>query len=237
MQCGEIFTDGYRISIIYSCGEIVDLLMINPVLQQRQWQQRMPFDGRGPPPMGFPHPGFRMPPPGPGMRPPFPGGPMPPHVRPTGGEVPELSPVEKEEVPPPEEEEGAPPAGGENDDDEVWRKRNRKSTEVSAALEKARQRREEEEKRMQNERKAGAAEKLRQLEKRMAAKKGDSPEKGSGRDTESPEHSDHEEEVVHRSSPGQRDRTISEESVEKEHRPPARSHHGGPQVRNVKLCS
>lgn len=191
----------------------------------------MQFDGRGPPPMGFPHPGFRMPPPGPGMRPPFPGAPMP-HVRPTGGDVPDAGPGDDAEVPPPDEkDENAPPsAGGDQDDDEVWRNRNRKSTEVSAALEKARLRREEEEKRMQSERKAGAAEKLRQLEQRMAAKKGDSPDKGSGKDQESPEHSDHEDEVQHRSSPAQRARTISDESLEKEHRPQPKSHHGGQQV-------
>ena len=190
----------------------------------------MQFDGRGPPPMGFPHPGFRMPPPGAGMRPPFPGAQMP--LRPSGGDIPEGGPDEADMLPREDKEADPAQAAGDKDDDEVWRNRNRNTTaEVSAALEKARQRREEEEKRLENERKAGAAEKLRQLEQRMAAKKGDSPDKGSSKEAESPEHSDHED-TPQRSSPAQRTRTTSEDSVEKEQQRAApKSHHGG-QVSN-----
>lgn len=194
------------------------------MMQQRHWQ-RMPFDQRGPP-MGFPHPSFRMAPPG-GvpMRPPFPG--QMPRVRPGNSpdQIEPPRPVEtessKDEHDPahdsPRSEDRADDCRPENDDDEVWRQRHRKNSEISASLEKARMRREEEERRLETERKAGAAEKLRQLDLRLAAKKGDSPEKG-GKEQDGSEHSDKEG----------RTRTISEESEKEKPREP--KHHGG-QVR------
>ena len=60
--------------------------------------------------------------------------------------------------------------GGE--DDELWRNRRRaQNEEMSAAVERARQRREDEEKKAAADRKAGANEKLKILEQKLAATK------------------------------------------------------------------
>ena len=61
--------------------------------------------------------------------------------------------------------------GGENDDDELWRSRRKeKEGEINVAVERARHRREENEKRIDNEQRAAAAEKLRQLDERTKKK-------------------------------------------------------------------
>ena len=63
---------------------------------------------------------------------------------------------------------GGPPTSAPEDEDEMWRQRRRDAgEEVSAAVERARRRREDDEKRIEAERKAAAAEKLRQLDERV----------------------------------------------------------------------
>ncbi|VDI76129.1 Hypothetical predicted protein [Mytilus galloprovincialis] len=71
------------------------------------------------------------------------------------------------------------------DDDEVWRqKRQQRKEEKSDAIERARLRREDEEKKIEQDRKAAAAEKLRQLDERTGKKKDDSDKEGES-DTKS----------------------------------------------------
>ncbi|XP_063423806.1 protein PRRC2C-like isoform X4 [Mytilus trossulus] len=116
-----------------------------------------PYDFMGPPPRGHPPypPPYRMPPGPPNQPPPS----MSPAVTPT------KKPVE--------------------DDDEVWRqKRQQRKEEKSDAIERARLRREDEEKKIEQDRKAAAAEKLRQLDERTGKKKDDSDKEGES-DTKS----------------------------------------------------
>jgi len=64
-----------------------------------------------------------------------------------------------------------PPGTPEPDEDDILRqRRQQKMEDVSAAVLRARQRREEEERRMEEQRRAGANERLRQLDEKSAKK-------------------------------------------------------------------
>ncbi|XP_025111993.1 protein PRRC2A-like isoform X2 [Pomacea canaliculata] len=122
-------------------------------MEGRGWPMPYDFIGHRTPGYG---PQFRMPPPHPSQM-----------TRPYGPPP-----------PPPQMARPAPSSGpsalGPEDEDEKWRQRRRHAgEEVSAAVERARQRREDDERRIEAERKAAAAEKLRQLDERVKKRSGD----------------------------------------------------------------
>ncbi|XP_041368189.1 protein PRRC2C-like isoform X2 [Gigantopelta aegis] len=141
--------------------------------------------GHGPP---MPPPHYRG-----GPRPPPPGmdGRWPMHPYEFMGARGPYPPPYRMGVPPPPQTQRPPYAQGpplkkpgNEDEDEIWRqKRRQHGEEVTIAVERARQRREDDEKRMEAERKAAAAEKLKQLDERSGKKKDDqdSSEPESGR--------------------------------------------------------
>ncbi|XP_048776168.2 protein PRRC2C-like isoform X5 [Ostrea edulis] len=161
-----------------------------PMGMDGRWQIP-PFDYMGPPPRGPHYPQYRVPPPG--QRPP---GPYPhPQMTPP-------QPPQSPQSPGPSLSPSQTPKKSEAKDEleeEQWKeKRMQRTEEMSTAIQRARQRREDEEKKIESERKAAAAEKLRQLDERS--------KKRDDRDAESDSRSEG------RSDGGRSSRTPSESS-------------------------